>query len=51
MKKLFADPKMEIKEFAVENIVTTSAKVDETVNDTNAAIKVNAQDLNWTVVF
>ena len=51
MKKIFANPEIEIKEFAVENIVTTSVgTADSNVNADNASLTVDlkGKDVQWT---
>lgn len=48
MKRIFAEPKMEIKSFAAENIVTDSTvtDADPTVN-TNAAVKLTFEEIQF----
>jgi len=50
MKKIFANPEIEVKEFAVENIVTTSVGTEDptgSVTADTASIVVDAKDLSW----
>lgn len=50
MKKIFANPEIEIKEFAVENIVTTSVGTEDVsgaVTEATASLTVDVKDVQW----
>ena len=50
MKKIFANPEIEVKEFAVENIVTTSVGTEDvsgSVTEATASLTVDVKNVTW----